>query len=321
MILEDLNKSFADKQVLKNVEFAIARNEKVGIVGENGIGKSTLLKIISHQLEADSGKIEWGHEAQIAYCAQDTREFFTENLTVQEWLMEHTKISVEATIRGALGRVLFSGETAKKRVANLSGGERSRLVFAKMMIEMPNVLLLDEPTNHLDLESSDSLAASLKKYPGTLMVVSHDRHFLNQVCTRIIALTHKGISDYQGNYSQYVAVHGEDFLSRVVSSSKQKTKAAPSNTKVSFEDRKALQKQIAQKEKRVAQLQATMDGIESKIKVVDAKFAKPDFFDNASTQEIAELTAQKKDYEKEVKTAWQEWEVLEHEVKELKKGL
>jgi ATPase subunit of ABC transporter with duplicated ATPase domains len=323
--IEHLDKSFAEKHVLKDISCAIMRGERVGIVGENGIGKSTLLKIISHQLNCDRGEVKWGHESHLAYCAQDTREFFSEPITVQEWLVEHTGISVEATIRGTLGRMLFSGDTVKKRVTNLSGGERARLVFGKMMIDRPNVILLDEPTNHLDLESSEALAAALRKFPGTLLVVSHDRHFLNQTCTRIIALTHKGISDYQGNYAEYVSVYGEDFLARVVANSNKKVKPTPiiaaQKSTLSFDQRKELQKQINQKERRIAQLQEKMEKLEKEIKTIDAQFARVDFFDTASTQDIAKLSQQKKQLDADVKEFWQEWEKLESEVKKVKKEL
>jgi len=323
--IEHVNKSFGEKRVLKDVDFSVLRGEKVGIVGENGIGKSTLLKILTEQISVDDGKIVLGHEAQFAYCAQDTRDFFVEPVNVQEWLSVHSGLSVEALIRGTLGRVLFSGDTVKKKVTTLSGGERARLVFAKMMLEKPNVILLDEPTNHLDLEATEALAEALRKYQGTLIVVSHDRHFLNLVCTRIIALTQQGMSDYHGNYAEYVAVHGEDFLARVMATSKQKEKATGVKLakiqQISSEERREIQKKISQHEKRIERLQETMDGYERVIKEIDAQFAKPEFFDNASTHEIAELSQNKKQQEAAIKEAWQEWEAMDHALKELQKQI
>lgn len=325
LTIEQLDKSFGEKAVLKNVDFTVIRGEKIGIVGENGIGKSTLLKILTAELSPDAGKVAWGHEAQFSYCAQDTRDFFKDDITVQEWLVQHSGFSVEALIRGTLGRVLFSGDTVKKRVSLLSGGERARLVFAKMMLERPNVILLDEPTNHLDLEATESLAKSLKDSDATVIVVSHDRHFLNQVCTRIIALSHTGLNDHQGNYSEYVAVYGEDFLMRVLNNtkSKEKIKGTKSNQKttLSFERRKEIQRQIEQEEKQIVQMQNKIATAEKCIQQIEAKFSKPNFFDGATAEEIALLAQEKKQQDDVIKEVWKEWEGVEKSIKELKRSL
>lgn len=209
----DINKSFGDKVVLKKVNFSVARGEKIAIIGQNGIGKSTLLNIINGKLDADKGTYEWGFETHVSYFAQEHYEMSRDDSTVLEWLEKNITDVPSATIRAALGNVLFKQESVYKKVSVLSGGEITRLLFAKMMLDKGNVLILDEPTNHLDIETRNGLAQALHTYDGTVLLVSHDRHFVTQIATRVIALTQQGMSDFQGNYTEYAA-QGVDHLSK-----------------------------------------------------------------------------------------------------------
>ncbi|HET7322676.1 MAG TPA: ATP-binding cassette domain-containing protein, partial [Longimicrobiaceae bacterium] len=177
------------------------------------IGKSTLLKIVMGELAADAGEAEWGYEARPGYFAQDHHEQIEgSDRTIEQWLWDFCPGKDRGFVRGHLGMMLFSGEEGEKKLSALSGGEAARLVFSRLALEQPNVLVLDEPTNHLDLESIEALVAGLKSYPGTLILVSHDRWFVRQLATRIVEISPAGIRDYQGTYEEYVHACGDDHL-------------------------------------------------------------------------------------------------------------
>ncbi len=197
--VEKISKSYQEHQVLENVNFNIGRTEKVGVIGPNGIGKSTLLKILMNNLSADDGGFNWGYETHVSYFAQDHHEVLNESISVFEWIRQETSGTDDSGIRKVLGNLLFTKDDVHKNIKNLSGGEAARVLFAKIRIAKGNVLVLDEPTNHLDMESIDALAESLKNYIGTILMVSHDRHFLQTVCDRIIVITKDGINDYNAS--------------------------------------------------------------------------------------------------------------------------
>jgi ATPase subunit of ABC transporter with duplicated ATPase domains len=211
---DDIAKSFGEKKVLSKVGFSILKGEKVIIVGPNGIGKSTLLKIILGKLVADQGSYEWGYEAQISYFAQDHHDLLNENITAFEWLSNQASSELVGKIRTIMGRMLFRQDEAYKNILSLSGGEGARLLLAKIMLEEGNVLILDEPTNHLDIEAKDALKKALVEYTGTLIMVTHDRDFASNIGTRVLALSEKGITDFKGKYKEYLEKHGKDYLNR-----------------------------------------------------------------------------------------------------------
>ena len=208
-----LKKAFGEKEVLHGVDLQIARGDRLVIMGPNGIGKSTLLKILVGDLEADTGTVEWGYETHPGYFAQDHHEQL-EGLdrTAEQWLWDFCPSRDRGFVRGHLGMVLFSGDDGEKRLSALSGGEAARLVFSRLALEQPNVLVLDEPTNHLDLESIEALVAALQEYEGTLILVSHDRWFVGQLATRVVEISPSGIRDYLGTYEEYVHACGDDHL-------------------------------------------------------------------------------------------------------------
>jgi len=212
--VDDVAKSFGEKKVLSKVSFSILKGEKVIIVGSNGIGKSTLLKIILGKLIADQGNYEWGYETQISYFAQDHHDLLNENITAFEWLSNQATSELVGKIRTVMGRMLFRQDEAYKNILSLSGGEGARLLLAKIMLEEGNVLILDEPTNHLDIEAKNALKKALVEYTGTLVMVTHDRDFASNIGTRVLALSEKGITDFKGKYKEYLEKHGKDYLNR-----------------------------------------------------------------------------------------------------------
>ncbi|CAA9305660.1 MAG: Bis-ABC ATPase YbiT [uncultured Gemmatimonadetes bacterium] len=211
--IKGIRKSFGDKEVLPGVDLQVRRGDRMVIMGPNGIGKSTLLKIIMGELAADEGGVEWGYEAQRGYFAQDHHEELEDLAgTAEQWLWSYCPDKDRGFVRGHLGMMLFSGDDGEKRLSALSGGEAARLVFSKIALEQPNVLVLDEPTNHLDLESIEALVAGLQAYEGTLILVSHDRWFVNQLATRVVEISRNGIRDFLGTYEEYVHSCGDDHL-------------------------------------------------------------------------------------------------------------
>lgn len=214
LVVEGISKIFDNRIVLKNVRFKLNRGDKVAIIGHNGIGKSTLLKILLGLYTPDEGKYEWGHECHISYFAQDYHELINQNMTVYDWLADRCSFVTSDTIRKTLARVLFTKDDVAKNILTLSGGEAARLLFASIMLQNSNILVLDEPTNHLDLDARNSLAKALSTFTGTVLCVSHDRHFVADIATRVIALTEQKVTDFDGSYPDYIKRYGTDYLSR-----------------------------------------------------------------------------------------------------------
>ena len=210
--VEALAKSYGEQPILNKVNFSIGRGEKVVVIGANGIGKSTLLKILLGKIKADMGEYEWGYESQISYFAQDHHELLNESTSVINWLSSQAVNELTGTIRSVLGQVLFRQDEVNKNILHLSGGEGARLLLAKIILEEGNVLVLDEPTNHLDIESKETLKQALINYERTLILVTHDRDFATDIANRIIALTTKGVVDFKGTYQEYLARHSNDYL-------------------------------------------------------------------------------------------------------------
>ena len=209
----ELNKSFDDLHVLKNLDLTIEVGEKVAILGTNGIGKSTFLKCLVGDLTPESGIVKWSENVNIGYYAQDHEYEFEgekKDMTLFNWMSQWKQPSDdEQAIRGILGRLLFSQDDINKPTRVLSGGEKGRMLFGKLMLQRPNILVMDEPTNHLDMESIESLNMALEMYKGTLLFVSHDREFVSSLATRIVELTDKGVRNFVGTYDEYLVQQAE----------------------------------------------------------------------------------------------------------------
>jgi ATPase subunit of ABC transporter with duplicated ATPase domains len=188
----------------------VEAGEKIAIIGGNGVGKTTLLRVLQGDLDSDTGFVKWSENADIGYMAQDVAEHFDSTEKVFDWMSQYRQEGDDdQAIRGVLGRLLFSGDDVGKEVKVLSGGEKHRMSFGRLLLGRHNVLMLDEPTNHLDMESIESLQLALEKYEGTVFIVSHDRQFIDSVATRIIEVKPDGsVVDFKGDYESYLDSQG-----------------------------------------------------------------------------------------------------------------
>jgi ATPase subunit of ABC transporter with duplicated ATPase domains len=191
--------------ILNKFNIDIEAGEKVAIIGPNGIGKTTLLRCLAGDLELDMGTVKWAEKARLGYFPQDHASEFETELSLADWIAQwRQEKDDDQAVRSTLGRLLFSGDEVKKSARVISGGEQRRMLFGKLILQKPNVLLMDEPTNHLDMESIESLNSALEKYTGTLIFVSHDREFVSSLASRILEINSSGITDFKGNYEDYL---------------------------------------------------------------------------------------------------------------------
>ena len=319
--VKGIEKTYGDNEVLHDVDLLIRRGDRLAIMGPNGIGKSTLLKIIMGEVEPDAGEVEWGYETHSGYFAQDHREQFKDPMrSAHDWMAQFCPDRDIGFVRGRLALMLFTGDDPKKRLRALSGGEAARLVFASIALPRPNVLVLDEPTNHLDLESIEALVEGLQAYTGTLILVSHDRWFINQLATRIVDIEPQGITDYQGTYEEYVAFSGDDHLDveRVVLKAKnEKKKRGPARTpKKPARGPSEREKKLAQD--RHAELMHLIEAAESRMEEIDTLFADAAYYGNASVEERRSLEVERAGLAKEAKELMAEWEQTEERIAALK---
>ena len=206
----NVGQGYDDEPALfEGFKFMVEVGERIAIIGPNGIGKSTLTKTLANEMPPKSGEVKWSENANIGYYAQDHERFFEDDLTLFEWMQQWGKPSDdEQVIRGTLGRLLFSGSMIDKKASVLSGGEKGRMMFGKLLLQKPNILIMDEPTNHMDMESIESLNMALSQYDGTLFFVSHDREFVSSLATRVFDMTESGIVDFRGSYEEYLSSQG-----------------------------------------------------------------------------------------------------------------
>ena len=323
--VKGVSKAYGEKQVLRGIDLLVRRGDRLAIMGPNGIGKSTLLKIVMGEVVPDSGEVEWGYETHPAYFAQDHREQLGDpSATAYDWLARHCPDKDIGWVRGRLALMLFTGDDPKKKLSALSGGEAARLVFARLALNRPNVLVLDEPTNHLDLESIEALVEGLKDYTGTLILVSHDRWFVNQLATRIVDIEPDGITDYQGNYEEYVAFSGDDRLDveRVVLKAKTEKKAKKGASAAPAVGSPKPPPSAAAREKKVTQdrhteLMHLIEAAEARVAEIDDMFAEPTFYDGSAKDEIRRLEKERAGLSSEVDQLMAEWERSEERIRAL----
>lgn len=319
--VEHLFKAYGANRVLNGVSLEVKRGDRLAVIGANGLGKSTLLKILVGQLTADSGKVDWGHETKIGYFAQDHAEVLNDSrLTPLNFVWNACPDEGTSYVRGMLGRALFSGDEVEKAVTSLSGGEAARLIFCRLMVQKSNVLVLDEPTNHLDLESIEALVQALQKHDGTVIFVSHDRWFVSQLATRIFEIRADGFTDYAGSYQEFLAQGQHDHLDQqsVVAKAKQEKKAAQVvDSQASWADRKKLQNRLKALPKRRDELLEQIDGAETAMRAIEAQFCEPSFFTTHSAAQIEDLNRKKAGLAAQVDAWTTEWEAIEEEIASL----
>jgi ATPase subunit of ABC transporter with duplicated ATPase domains len=318
--ISGIAKSYGANRVLDGVSLEIQRGDRLAIIGPNGIGKSTLLKIATGEVEPDAGRVEWGYETWPGYFSQDHDELASAGKqSVESWLWEAVPGEPIGFVRGNLGQVLFSGDEVKKSVSNLSGGEAARLVFCRLSVTKPNVLVLDEPTNHLDLEAIEALVEGLRGYDGTLIFVSHDRWFVSQLATRVLEISARGIQDFPGTYEEYLERLGDDHLDaeavlRLRREQKKKAAARAGAPRLDDRQRQQRQKEVGRRRDAVT---AAVEEAESRVHAINEMFCDPTFFDRTSRDQVRKLEDEQRKLSSKVEDLMADWEKLETELADL----
>ena len=280
VIMENVAKRYGDHLIFKDVTLTINRGDKVAFVGKNGEGKSTLVKCIMDQIDYE-GKLQLGHNVKIGYFAQNQAQLLDDNLTVFDTIDYVAEGDIRTKIRDILGAFMFGGEASDKKVKVLSGGERSRLAMIRLLLEPVNLLILDEPTNHLDMRSKDVLKDALREFDGTVIVVSHDREFLDGLVDKVYEFGNQRVVEHLGGIYEFLERKKMDSLRELertaqVASSTADTEAQPTQNKLSYEARKEQSKAIKKVEKAVAEAENKITELENSIAAIEARLATPE---------------------------------------------
>ena len=308
LTIHDLSKSFDEKHLFSNINFEIKRGERVAIIGDNGTGKTTLLKIINGLLSPDTGEVIYGSNVSIAYYNQEHQVLHMDKTLFDEISDTYPEMN-NTQIRNILAAFLFTGEDVFKKIGDLSGGERGRVSLVKLMLSKANFLLLDEPTNHLDILSKDVLESALNSFPGTICYVSHDRYFINKTATRILDLTGNRLLNYIGNYDYYIekreAVEGAANLSN---NNIEEKPAEVSDSKQEWIENKNAQAQKKKITNALNKCEKEIEKIEEKLGLIDEEFANPEISSNVG--KLMELQKEKTALEEKLEKLMNEWEEL-----------
>ncbi|WDH83813.1 ABC-F type ribosomal protection protein [Paenibacillus urinalis] len=315
--VRDLSVSFEDpsKPLFEHAAFDLRRGETVALIGPNGIGKSTLLKCLTGQMNPRTGTINWGTKIKVGYYDQEQTGLNPQNTVLEELWSEYPHME-EARIRTVLGNFLFSGDDVTKKISSLSGGEKARVSLAKLMLQESNVLILDEPTNHLDLFSKEVLESALIDYEGTLLFISHDRYFLNKMAEQIIELNPDGTQHFLGNYDDYVQKKQD--LEEIAQERLEQQAAANKTVVVettpeksgaaTFQAEKQAKREERNRQRKLDSLEVQIATLEEQIEVQQAEMAKPEVYqDYMKLQEIQQHIETLKS---NLSTAYEEWEAL-----------
>ena len=314
---EGLAKSFGfgvtRRELFENVNFDIKRGERICIVGPNGVGKTTLLRIMMEELSPGDGYLKIGHNVKFGYYDQG-QLLLNDASTVMDEVHDSYRLYKDSEIRGILGRFLFQNDQVFLQVGSLSGGEKARLALLKLMMSGANVLVLDEPTNHLDIDSKEIFEDALLEYPGTVIVVSHDRYFLNKIPTRILELERDGLTEYLGAYDYYVEkkasiASGKQYLKEMAAEEKQQLISQGAEVTLSAAEERALKKKQEAEERRQRRekerLEALIEELETKIAETEAEMCKPE---NLSDHQLLhELSVKNTAFKDELEAAYESW--------------
>ena len=309
-----LTKAYGSHLVLENIDLDIKRGEKVAFVGKNGEGKSTLVKMIMNEIPYE-GEVKIGHNVNIGYFAQNQADLLDSELTVLDTVDRVAEGEIRKKIRDILGAFLFSGEEVDKKVKVLSGGERTRLAMVRLLLEPYNLLILDEPTNHLDMRTKDILKEALRKFEGTVIVVSHDRDFLNGLADKVYEFANRGLKEYLGGVTDFLEAKKiacfREYEQLHKPEAKQQTAMNPVvENKLSFEERKQLNREIKKAEQRVERAENAVAELEAEIADMERKMA------DGETGE--ELLKRYGEVQKRLEEAMEEWEKATEELERIK---
>lgn len=314
LTVHNLSKSFDHKKLFWDINFEIKRGERVAIIGDNGTGKTTLLKIINGLLNPDTGEVIYGSNVSVAYYDQEHQVLHMDKTLFDE-LSDTYPDMTNTQIRNILAAFLFTGEDVYKKIADLSGGERGRVSLVKLMLSKANFLLLDEPTNHLDIVSKDVLENALNNFPGTVCYVSHDRYFINKTATRILDLTENRLLNYIGNYDYYIEKREAVEEAANLTSTEQAEKPADvSESKKEWIDNKTAQAQKKKIKNALNKCEKEISEIEDKLQSIDEEFSNPENASNVG--KLMELQKQKESLEKRLDKLMEDWEELTLQMEE-----
>lgn len=310
LTVEDLAKSFPQQKLFSNISFQIKRGERVALIGNNGTGKTTMLKILNGLLDADAGSFSLGAKVQIGYYDQEHHVLHAEK-TIFEEISDTYPTLTETQIRNMLAAFLFTGDDVFKVISSLSGGERGRVSLAKLMLSEANFLILDEPTNHLDIASKEILEEALNSYTGTVLYVSHDRYFINQTATRILDLTNQSVVNYIGDYDYYLEKK-EELTEKYAPTAQEATEEAkeetPSEGKLTWQQQKEEQARKRKQENELKKVEKRIEELETRDKEIDDTLVLPDVCTNVGR--CAELSREKDKIQEELEELYKKWEEL-----------
>ena len=312
--VEGLAKAFPPLQLFQGIDFEVKRGERVALIGNNGTGKTTILKIINELLPPDAGTVTLGSNVHIGYYDQEHQQLHMEKTIFDEIADDYPNLN-NTKVRNVLAAFLFTDDDVYKRIEDLSGGERGRVALAKLMLSDANFLILDEPTNHLDITSKEILEEALKSYTGTVLFVSHDRYFINQTATRILELTGETVVNYIGNYDYYLEKHDQMVALYVKKPEDEaQTEASVKETaqKVDWQTQKAEQARVRKIENALKKAEEKIAELEDKIASINAECAKPEVAVNSA--KLGELTKQQSEYQEELEKQYEVWEELSMEL-------
>ena len=307
LTVEHLSKSFPSLPLFSDLNFSIKRGERVAIIGNNGTGKTTILKILNELVPADAGVFHLGSKVHIGYYDQEHHVLHMEKTIFEEISDDFPKLT-NTEIRNLLAAFLFTGDDVFKKIASLSGGERGRVSLAKLMLSEANFLILDEPTNHLDIMSKEILEEALRNYTGTVLYVSHDRYFINRTATRILELTNQSMVNYIGNYDYYMEKREE--LTRIYAPGLEEEQAAESvsATKLDWKQRKEEQARQRKRENDLKKTEAEIERLETRDKEIDSEMEKPEVAVNVA--ECVRLANEKAEIAEKLEELYEKWEEL-----------
>ena len=307
LTVTDLAKSFPGQPLFSHVDFSIQRGERVAIIGANGTGKTTILKILNGLLPPDEGSIELGSKVLIGYYDQE-HHVLNMNKTIFEEISDEYPYLTNTEIRNVLAAFLFTGDDVFKPIHTLSGGERGRVSLAKLMLSEANFLILDEPTNHLDIVSKEILEQALNAYTGTVLYVSHDRYFINQTATRILDLTNQAMVNYIGNYDYYLEKKEELTLIYAPQATITATETSPSTAKADWKQQKEEQARLRKRENELKKTEQEIEKLEQRDKEIDEEMAQPEVSVNVA--ECIRLSKEKADIAQKLESLYEKWEEL-----------